>query len=106
MLTLDLDGIQPGDSIAVQWNGARLSRPGEPVSTPGGGSLAPSPLAGEGWDEGVSVADNGPMQMHWDVPADAVKPGNNTLTVWLDQRSPEARDAVTLSEAWLKATYK
>ena len=148
LLTLALDGIQPGDSIAVQWNGARLSRPGEPVSTPGGGSLAPSPLAGEGWDEGdavsggslapsplagegwdegdavsggslapsplagegwdegVSVADNGPMQMHWDVPADAVKPGNNTLTVWLDQRSPEARDAVTLSEAWLKATYK
>ena len=121
VLTLTLDGIQPGDAIAVQLNRAAGSLAPSPLAGEGwacpepaewdegdavaGGSLAPSPLAGEGWDEGVSVADDAPIQMHWDVPADAVKLGDNSLTVWLDERSPQAQDAVTLDEAWLQVTY-
>ena len=86
VLTLDLDGVRPGDSIAVQVNGQRLLRSDTPSMT---------------WDGGDALA-----RMHWDAAAGAVRPGDNTLTVWLDERSPQAREAVTLSEAWLQVTYR
>ena len=84
VLTLALDGTQPGDSIGVQINGVRLSRPDRPAAT------------GNGDD------DSGCL--HWDVPAEAAAQGDNMLTVWIDQRSPQARDALTLKEAWLQVT--
>ncbi len=86
VLALDLDGVRPGDSIAVQVNGSRLPRTDTPAMT---------------WNGGDALA-----RMHWDVPADVVRPGDNTLTVWIDGRSPQARDTVTLSEAWLQVTYR
>ena len=86
MLTLALDGVRPGDSVGVQVNGLRLSRSDDPG--------------------GVSDAGDDSTQVHWDVPADAVSLGDNTLTVWIDERSPQTRDAVTLSEAWLQVTYR
>ncbi len=86
VLTLALDGVRPGDSIGVQVNGISLSRPANPGS-------APDPAADS-------------SQMHWHVPADALNPGDNTLTMWIDKRSPHAQDAVTLNEAWLQVTYR
>ena len=85
VLTLALDGTQPGDSIAVQINGVRLSRSDRPAATGNG--------------------DDDSARLHWDVPAEAAAQGDNTLTVWIDQRSPQARDPVTLREAWLQVTY-
>ena len=43
--------------------------------------------------------------MHWDIPAEAVRLGDSRLTVWIDERSPQVRGAVTLSEAWLQVAY-
>ena len=86
VLTLALDGVQPGDSIAVQVNGLRLLRSDRPATT--------------------GNRDDDSARLHWDVPAEAAANGDNTLTVWIDQRSPQARDPVTLREAWLKATYR
>ena len=86
VLTLALDGVQPGDSIGVQISGSRLSWSDRPAMT---------------WDGG-EASD----RLHWNVAADAVKPGDNRLTVWIDERSPQARDAVTLNEAWLQVTYR
>ncbi len=86
VLTLSLDGVLPGDSFGVQISGSRLSRSDRPAMT---------------WDGGDASA-----RLHWDVAADAVKPGDNRLTVWIDERSPQARDAVTLNEAWLQVTYR
>ena len=49
--------------------------------------------------------DDSAAELHWDVPAEAAaQNGDNTLTVWIDQRSPQARDALTLKEAWLQVT--
>ena len=86
VLALVMDGVQPGDSIAAQMNGAPLSRSDRPAMT---------------WDGGEASE-----RLHWNVAADAVKPGDNRLTVWIDERSPQARDAVTLNEAWLQVTYR
>ena len=86
MLTLALEGVQPGDSIAVQMNGQRLSRSDTPAME---------------WDGSDASA-----RLHWDVPSEAVAPGDNSLTVWVDERSPLAREPVTLNEAWLQVTYR
>jgi len=86
VLTLALDGVDPGDSVGVQVNGRRLSPSGEPGAEPNAG------------DDSTGVL--------WDVPADAVRPGDNTLTVWIDERSRQARDTVTLNEAWLQVKYR
>ena len=86
VLTLDLGGVRPGDSVGVQVNGVSLSPSGSPGAE--------------------SDAGGDSTQLHWDVPADAVKPGDNTLAVWIDERPPQAQDAVTLDEAWLQVMYR
>ena len=84
VLTLALDGVQPGDSLGVQLNGLRLSQ-----------SDPPAPAGNR---------DDDSAKLHWDVPAEAAAQGDNTLTVWIDERSPQPRDALTLKEAWLQVT--
>ena len=86
VLTLSLEGVRPGDSIAAQVNGLRLSQSGEPGTVSDGGGDS--------------------TRMHWDVPADAARPGDNSLMVWIDERSPQARNPVTLNEACLKVAYR
>ena len=86
VLTLVFGGVQPGDSIAVQVNGQRLSRSDTPAME---------------WDGSDASA-----RLHWDVPSEAVAPGDNSLTVWIDERSPLAREPVSLNEAWLQVTYR
>ena len=86
VLTLALDGVQPGDSIGVQINGLSVSRHDPPAA------------AGNGKDDSA--------RLHWDVPAEATAQDDNTLTVWIDERSPQARNALTLNEAWLQVTYR
>ena len=85
VLALSFDGIQPDDSIGVQINGCLLR------ST----VLTESSEPGERSD-----------QRCYEVPAHAVKPGDNGLTVWVDGRSSQADNAVSLTETWLHVTYR
>ncbi len=85
VLELSFDGVRPDDSIAAQINGRLLTATGCP--SPG--------QPGDGSDRRC-----------YEVPADAVKPGDNTLTVWIDGRSSRADNTVILTEAWVNVAYR
>ena len=84
VLALAFDGIQPDDSVGVQMNGKLLV-------------AAESPISGQ---------TNGPSDRRcYEVPAHALRPGDNVLTVWIDGRSYRADSSVTLTQAWINVTY-
>ena len=85
VLELSFTGIQSGDCIGVQINGSLLR------STACAESGAP---------------DDRSDRRCYDVPAHAVKPGDNTLTLWIDGRSSQADSSVTLTAAWVHVTYR
>ena len=45
-------------------------------------------------------------RMHRYVSEEAVRPGDSRLTVWIDERSLQVRDAVTLRGARLQVAYR
>ena len=85
VLALSFDGVRPDDSIAAQINGSLLSA-----------TTCTNP---------TELSDRSNRRCY-EVPAGAVKPGDNELTVWIDGRSSRADNTVSLTEAWLRVTYR
>ena len=85
VLELRFDGIRGGDSVGVQING----------------SLLRSTACAES-----SEPDGRLDQRCYEVPAEAVKRGDNALTVWIDSRSSKADSNVSLTGAWVQVVYR